>query len=239
VSNTDNRAESGQAGRDSDSRQGSGRRWWSSLWLWPAVAIGLAGIAGTLFGPIGAIFGGETLAALVVTAGILFLSRDRWLTLGLAAVLTISLVGLAGSIWLYESHHKSSRRASAAAVAGEPRLPVDWQWRRISQAMANEANLRGADLEAANLNGLQLSHKDLAGAQADGASFRGSQLKDASLQGASLRGACLEGANLTGADLAGADFTGADVAGVTVSRQAKRVALVWPDTHSAPAVACY
>jgi uncharacterized protein YjbI with pentapeptide repeats len=176
------------------------------------------------------------LAALVVTAGILFLSRDRWLTFGLAAALTVSLVALAGSIRLHESHQKSSRRAS---VAGALQPPVDWQWRRISQAMANEANLRGADLDGANLSGLQFSHKDFDGAQADGASFRGSQLEDASLRGASLRGACLEGANLTGADLAGADFTGANIAGVTVSWQAKRAALAWPATEAVPAAACY
>lgn len=235
---TGNHAESGQAA-DSRSPQGSERRWWSSLWLWPAAAIGLAGIAGTLFGPIGAILAGEVLAGLIVTAGILFLSRDRWLTFGLAAALTVSLVALAGSIRLHESQHKTSRRASAATVAGASQPPVDWQWQKISQGMANEANLRGADLDGANLNGLQLSHKDLDGAQADGASFRGSQLEDASLQGASLRGACLQGANLTGANLSGADFTGADVAGVTVSRQAKRAALVWPGPHSAPAAACH
>ena len=234
---TDNHAESGQTA-DSGSPQGSERRWWSSLWLWPAAAIGLAGIAGTLFGPIGAILAGEVLAALVVTAGILFLSHDRWLTFGLAAALTVSLVALAGSIRLHESHHKTSRRAPAATVAGRPKPPVDWQWQKISQSMAREANLRGADLDGANLNGLQLTHKDLDGAQADGASFRGSQLEDASLRGASLRGACLQGANLTGANLSGADFTGADVAGVTVSRQAKRAALVWPSPHSVPAAAC-
>lgn len=178
------------------------------------------------------------MAALVVTAGILFLSHDRWLTFGLAAALTVSLVALAGSIRLHESHHKTSRRAPAATVAGRPKPPVDWQWQKISQSMAREANLRGADLDGANLNGLQLTHKDLDGAQADGASFRGSQLEDASLRGASLRGACLQGANLTGANLSGADFTGADVAGVTVSRQAKRAALVWPSPHSVPAAAC-
>lgn len=235
---TDNHTESGQAA-NSAPPQGSGRRWWSSLWLWPAVAISLTGIAGTLFGPIGVVLGGEALAALAVAAGILFLSRDRWLTFGMAAALTVSLVVLAGSIWLHESHYKSSHPRSAATVAGTPKPPVDWQWQRVSQAMANETNFQGADLDGANLNGLQLSHKNFDGAQADGASFRGSQLEYASLRGASLRGACLEGANLTGADLTGADFTDADVAGVKVSRQAKRAAMVWPGTHSASAAACH
>jgi len=202
------------------------------------VAIVLAGIAGTLFGPIGAILGGEAVAALVVTAGILFLSRDRWLTFGLAALLTASLVAFAASIRLHETHHKSNRPPSAPMAAEVQKAPVDWSWRKISQAMVSEADLRGADLDGANLDGLQLSHKDFDGTQADGASFRGSQLERASLRGASLRGACLQGANLTGADIAGADFTGADVAGVTVSAQAKRATLAWPGGNSAPTAAC-
>lgn len=238
VPDVDNHAGSGQAANSRPS-QGSGRRWWSSLWLWPAVAIGLAGIAGTLFGPIGAIVGGEALAVLVVSAGILFLSRDRWLTFGLAAVLTFSLVALGGSIWLHDSRDKSGHPRAAATVIGALKPPVHWQWRSISQGMASEANFRGADLDYANLSGLQLSHKNLDGAQADGASFSGSQLEYASLRGASLRGACLEGADLSGADLTGADFTGADVAGVTVSRRAKRSALAWPGRHSTSASACY
>ena len=141
-----------ESGRTTASRppQPSVRSWWSSLWLWPAVAIGLAGLASTLFGPIGAILGGEVVAAIAVTAGILFLSHDRWLTFGLAAVLTVSVVAVAGSVW-HESHHKNSSPPPATPAMGALRPPVDWQWRTISQAMADEANLRGADLEGANM----------------------------------------------------------------------------------------
>lgn len=237
VPDRDNHPESGQA-TASRRRSRWGWSWWSSLWLWPAIAIGLAGLASTLFGPIGAILEAEAVAALAVTAGILLLSRDRWLTFGLAAALTISLAAIAGSVWQHNSHHKTSRQAPAARARGALKPPVNWQWRTISQAMADKANLRGADLEGANMSGLQLSHKNFAGAQADGASFRGSQLKDASFQGASLRGACLQGANLTGANLAGVDFTGADVAGVTISGEARRAALVWPGKHCKPPAVC-
>jgi uncharacterized protein YjbI with pentapeptide repeats len=195
-------------------------------------------MAGTLFGPIGAILVGEALAAVGVAAGILFVSRDRWLTFGLAALLTASLVAFAASIRLHESQHMTSHPTAMPAARAQ-NAPVDWSWRKISQAMVSGADLRGADLDGANLDGLQLSHLDFDGAQADGASFRGSQLEDASLRGAGLRGACLEGANLTGADLAGADFTGADVSGVTVSTQAKKAAQVWPRANAAPAAACY
>jgi Pentapeptide repeats (8 copies) len=237
VPDADRPAGSRQAADDLGARQGSSPRWWSSLWLWPAAAIGLAGASGTLFGSIGVILGGEALAVLIVAAGILFLSKDRWLTFGLAATLTASLAIFAGTIRLHELQHKGSGQGPAAA-ASHPVPLADWPWQRISQTMASKANFRGAYLDGANLDGLQLSRKDLDGVQADGASFRGSQLEYASLRGASLRGSCLEGANLTGADLAGADFTGADVEGVTVSRQAKVAAHVWPSAHSAPTALC-
>jgi uncharacterized protein YjbI with pentapeptide repeats len=219
---------------------GSASRWWSALWLWPAVAIVLAGIAGTLFGPIGAVLGGEALAAAVVAAGILFLSRDRWLTFGLAALLTAAVFAFAASVRLHESQHTQhkSSHPPATPTARAQNAPVDWSWRKISQAMVSAADLRGADLDGADLDGLVLSSEDLVGLQADGASFRGSQLEHAILRGASLRGACLQGANLTGADIAGADFTGADVAGVTVSAQAKKAALAWPGRNTTAPAAC-
>jgi len=239
VPEADNGAGSEKTAADSGSPRESRPTWRSSLWLWPASAIGLVGIAGALFGANGALLvGGEALAALVVAAGILTVSRDRWQAIVMAAALTASVVVFVGLIQLHETHQKSSRPAPTATTASASKPPVDWQWRRISQAMAQEADLRGADLDGANMDGLQLSHKNFDGAQANGASLRGSQLEHSSFRGASLRDACLEGADLTGADLTGADFTGADVAGVTVSPQAKKAALVWPGAHTTPEAAC-
>lgn len=175
---------------------------------------------------------------LVVAAGILTFSRDRGLAIGMAALIAVGTV-FAGLAWSPSLHRLSLHPAVPSASLRPRAQPLDWQWRTISQGMVQRANFRGADLNNANLDGLQLSHKNLDGVQADGASFRGSQLEDASLRGANLRGACLEGANLTGSDLTGADFTGADVAGVTVSRKAKRTALVWPSRRaSLAATAC-
>jgi hypothetical protein len=182
--------------------------------------------------------GGEALATLLITAGILLFGRNRLLATGLVAALTAALVVLAGVSWLHELHHKSLHPVSAASEKGSWTLPLDWSRRRISQNMARQANFRGADLNDANLDGLQLAHKNFDGAQADGATFRGSQLEDASLRGASLQDACLQGANLTGADLSGADFKGADVAGVKIESRAKKTALAWPNPHSTPAAAC-
>ena len=238
VPDRDNRLESGQVPGESPSPRGGRQGWWLSPWIWPAVAIGLVSTAGTSFGSIGAILAGEVVAAFAVTAWILFVSRERWLTFGMAFALTASLLIFAGSIWLHQAHDGVRRHAAVVAVRDDPGSPVDWSWRRISESMVRDANLRGADLDDANLNGLQLSYKDLDGVQADGASFRGAQLEHASLRGASLRGACLEGADLAGADLAGADFTGADVAGVTVSPRAEKAALAWPTTQPLPAVTC-
>lgn len=226
----DIQAESGQGGHGS--RGGTERAWWPSLWFWPMVAIVLVGTAGTLFGPIGALLAAEVAVGLVAAAAIVFLSRDRWLTFGLASALTAALVLFAGSIWLNESH-ANHRDVAAPASVGSAALvsPVRWPWRQITQAMADEGDFRGADLDGSNLNGLELSYKNLAGAQANGASFRGAQLQHANLRGASLQGACLAGANLTDADLAGADFMGADISGVIVSAQAEKAALVWPVTQ--------
>jgi hypothetical protein len=215
-----------------------------SLWFWPAAALGLAGAAGWVFGTTGALLvGGEALAALVMFAGILTLSSDRLLALSLAAALTAALtvfVGLAwqGKLHFHNGHAVPSATPSAPAPRPSGKLPVNWQGRRVTQAMAQQANFRGANLDGANLAGLQLSHMNFAGAQADGASFRGSQLAHASFRGASLQDACLEGAILTGANLTGADLTGADVAGVRVSRHAKKAALVWPRRHAKPPAAC-
>jgi hypothetical protein len=219
------------------------------------VALGLAGAAAALFGAMGALLvGGVALAALVFFAGILTLDQDRWLAISLAAALLASLAVFVGMAWLKESHHKGGHPAAAATKTPTSRAtptgratptpratwtpPANWPFQRVSQAMAQQANFLGADLNGANLAGLQLSHKNFDGVQANGASFRGSQLAYSSFRGASLRDACLEGVNLTGADLTGADLTGADVAGVTVSRHARRTALVWPRRHAKPAAVC-
>ncbi len=262
------RAQSGQVSGRTPAQKRSALPWRpASLWLWPAAALGLAGAAAALFGAQGAlIVGGVALAALVFFAGILTLDRDRWLAVSLAAALIASLAVFVGKAWLKESHHKSGKPAAMATMtpgqratattrttpapqatpmppaAPTPQVswtpPANWPFQRVSQAMAQQANFRGADLNGANLAGLQLSHKNFDGVQANGASFRGSQLMHTSFRGASLRDACLEGVNLTGADLTGADLTGADVAGVTVSRRAKKSALVWPRRRARPAAAC-
>lgn len=244
MTDTPDQTRSTQATADSSPAQRPAAAWQSSLWLWPAVAIGLAGVAGALFGALGALLvGGEALAALMVFAGTLALSRDRWPTIALGAAVAASLAVFIGLAWLKVLHHWDGHpSATATASAPAPRAswtaPANWPWQRVSQAMAQRANFRGADLNGATLAGLQLSHMNFDGMQANGASFRGSQLAYANLRGASLRDACLEGAVLTGADLAGTDLTGADVAGVKVSRRAEKAALVWPRRHAKPAAAC-
>jgi len=240
VPDTDKNGESGQSSDSSRPSQRPGPAWPSSLWVWPAAAIALTGIAGALFGTIGVLLvGGEALAVLVLAgAGILAITPDGRLPIGLVAALMVVLAVFADLAWLPQFRHPGSHPVAAPARPEPSARPVDWPWRTVSQGMAQRADFRGADLDDANLAGLQLAHKSFEGMQANGASFRGSDLEYASLRGALLRGACLQGANLTGADLAGADFTGADVAGVTVSRSAKKAALGWPGRRTRPAVAC-
>lgn len=235
----DKNGESGQTDGRSQAPRRADRAWLSSLWLWPAVAIALTGMAGALFGRTAAVLvGGLALATLVLTAGVLSLSRDRRLAIATATPLIAALAVFAGLALAPGLHRPGKHTAPIAPSTKPPGQRLDWQWRTVSQSMAQQANFRGADLDNADLDGLQLSHKNFDGVQAEGASFRGSQLDDTSLRGASLQGACLEGANLTGADLTGANFSGADVAGVTVLPKAKKAALVWPSPQASPVAAC-
>jgi len=98
--------------------------WLSSLWLWPAAAIGLAGAAGTFLGTGGAVLvGGEALAILVIATCLLLLRRDGWLAIVIAAALTISLIVFAGFLWLRYSHSKNSRPTSAPTAARTLGIP--------------------------------------------------------------------------------------------------------------------
>ena len=81
----------------------------------------------------------------------------------------------------------------------------------LTAAVAERANLRGADLGDANLRGANLGDADLGGANLGGANLGGANLGDANLRGANLGGAYLRGANLGGAYLGGANLGGANL----------------------------
>ena len=195
----DDRTKSTQVQAGTQAQEKSAPTWRpASLWLWPALAITLAGLAGAQFGAVGALLvGGEALAAIVVSAGVLTLSRDRWLAISMAAALIGSLVVFVGLAWLRGPAHKGSlpvATATPSASASQPagKLPVNWQGRAVSQAMAHQANFRGADLEGANLAGLRLAHQNFDGVLASGASVRGSQLDERQLPRRQLAG-CVPG----------------------------------------------
>ncbi|MDC4302515.1 pentapeptide repeat-containing protein [Acinetobacter baumannii] len=91
----------------------------------------------------------------------------------------------------------------------------------LESAIADDANLfgadlRGADLRGANLRGANLRDANLFGADLRGADLRGANLRGANLRDANLRGADLRGANLFGADLRGADLRGANLRGANL-----------------------
>ena len=83
----------------------------------------------------------------------------------------------------------------------------------IEKAVAEKANLRGANLYGADLVGANLYGADLVGADLRGANLYGADLVGANLYGADLRGADLVGADLYGANLRGADLYGANLRG--------------------------
>jgi len=79
----------------------------------------------------------------------------------------------------------------------------------VKKAIANGANLGGADLRSANLSGANLRSADLRSANLAGANLTGANLGGANLSGANLRSADLSGADLSGADLRSAYLSGA------------------------------
>ena len=85
----------------------------------------------------------------------------------------------------------------------------------VVEAVAKDANLRGADLTDADLRGADLTGADLTDVYLTGADLTGAYLRGAYLTGANLRGAdltdvYLTGANLTDVYLRGANLTGAN-----------------------------
>ena len=107
------------------------------------------------------------------------------------------------------------RHAVEAAIAENANLHgANLRGANLHGANLRGANLHGANLHGANLRGADLLGANLCGADLLGADLRGADLLGADLYGADLRGADLRGADLRGADLRGADLYGADLRGV-------------------------
>ena len=94
----------------------------------------------------------------------------------------------------------------------------------VVEAVAGDANLRGAYLRGADLRGA-----DLRGANLGGAYLRGADLRDANLRGAYLRGADLRDANLRGAYLRGADLRDANLRGAKDADYAIAMTRILPE----------
>ena len=86
----------------------------------------------------------------------------------------------------------------------------------LRQAVAEKANLYGADLSSAELGGADLSSANLRGANLYGADLRGADLSSADLGCADLISADLSSADLSSANLYGADLYGADLRGANL-----------------------
>ncbi|MDC4683463.1 pentapeptide repeat-containing protein [Acinetobacter baumannii] len=102
-----------------------------------------------------------------------------------------------------------ARHALESAIADDANL----YGANLRGADLRDANLRGADLRGANLYGADLYGANLYGADLRDANLRGADLRDANLRGANLRGANLYGADLRDADLRGADLRDANLRG--------------------------
>ena len=76
----------------------------------------------------------------------------------------------------------------------------------LKGAIMNKADLGGADLQGVNLEGANLQGAYLGGANLQGANLSGANLERANLKGANFKGANLEGARLNGANLTKSDL---------------------------------
>ena len=87
----------------------------------------------------------------------------------------------------------------------------------LSNIIANEIKLSGADLRSADLSSAYLFGADLSSANLFGANLRSAYLSSANLFGANLRSAYLSSANLFGANLRSADLRSANLFGANLS----------------------
>jgi len=87
----------------------------------------------------------------------------------------------------------------------------------LSGANMRDANLRGADLRGANLIDADLRDANLIDADLSGADLRDANLIDADLYRANLIDADLHRANLSGANMRDANLRGADLRGANLS----------------------
>jgi Pentapeptide repeats (8 copies) len=209
----------GAGPKQQSSPEADGRKvWvWSSLWPWPALAIVVISVAGSLFSWPGAVLGvGVTVATLLLVAGytLLDLKKLKRLAVSAGVALVVSLAVILVLLWQVRAVG-FGRGSSPGHTSGS----ADLAGRTVTQLMLKGLNLRGAMLSGTKLDHLSLTHKSLNGAVAPGSSFIGSDLqkvpmRGAELPGANFSGACLRYADLAGAELNGAIITGADVTGV-------------------------
>ena len=120
----------------------------------------------------------------------------------------------------YEKEPSSVKLGEAVRVAVAQKADMtgaNLRGARLHDADLRSADLRGADLTDANLYAADLRSADLCGASLYGANLRGANLTGAELYSAELTGANLAHANLTGAKLTSAKLTDADLteAGLT------------------------
>ncbi len=97
------------------------------------------------------------------------------------------------------------------------------EYANLSEAAADGARFRGADMTFINLTGVSLNAADLAGAtmffgNLTRANLNSADLNNADLSHADLTGAGLFQADLTGADMSAAVLTGANLTGAQLTR---------------------
>jgi hypothetical protein len=209
------------------------------LWPWPAVAVAVVALAGTLFGLLGAVVvTGQAVASLMFVAGdtLLDLKRRTWLAVSAVVVGAAVVVVL-----LWQAHALGFLRSRSSGQTGGS---ADLVGRTVTQTMLKGLNLRGATLSGTKLDHLSLTGKSLDGAIAPGSSFIGSDLRKVPMRGAELPGAdfteaCLRYADPAGAELNGANITGADITGINLPPSVRKTLVGKPASPGAHVRSCH
>ena len=122
---------------------------------------------------------------------------------------------------MLQKYEIKNRFTDAVMVTAKIEITPDMSWRfklglAVKWAVAQRANLYGADLSRADLSGAHLYGANLSGANLYGAHLYGADLSGANLSGANLYGADLSRADLSRADLSGAHLSGANLSGANL-----------------------
>jgi uncharacterized protein YjbI with pentapeptide repeats len=203
------------------------------------VAVGLAGAAGMLWGPVPPIAAAIAMALIaVVIVGVLLWRADpdrpkvkSNLGTGLLAGFAVSLAIGGAEVAMDEERAKRAERQGLFTTVAAAKDLREFDLRKGD---ATEFYFVGKNLSYARFGRANLAKANFGGARLEGAEFCSANLRDANLFEADLREATLTGADLGGANVNGADLMRAQLVGAKLPEtRLQGVDLVYADLDGA------